>query len=313
MVTGHCWKVLSHAARKCRVPAYVAVAYVGPNGARQLHLRRGSRLVVDASEHAVKSSQTSPMELLRWLRRGVEVFTRSSLHAKVYVFGREVYVGSANVSERSFGQLCEALIKTRERSAVADAREFVQSLCLDRLTEATLKRLSKIYRPPKGFRNAGPRNRSLRRGRIMPDLVRAKVVQLVPDTTRYSQRDERWDDEQRHEAKTSRWHLRGNDINRIVWEGACPLDVGDKVIQCMKESNGRSYISPPATVLRIRRHAAEDKQAWWIYLTIPPDRRRQDARRVAKMLGRRGSRLLRTQGVVRPYSDGLQLLKVLER
>ena len=42
--------------------------------------------VVDASEHAVKSGQTNPSELIAFLRSGVEVHSAENLHAKVYVF-----------------------------------------------------------------------------------------------------------------------------------------------------------------------------------------------------------------------------------
>jgi quinol monooxygenase YgiN len=95
-------------------------------------------LVVDASDHAVRSSQTSPDELIRWLRAGVNVFNRPGLHAKVYVFGKVAYVGSANVSERSQGQLIEALVRTDEPDAVKQARAFVEEHCVDRLTESRL-------------------------------------------------------------------------------------------------------------------------------------------------------------------------------
>jgi phosphatidylserine/phosphatidylglycerophosphate/cardiolipin synthase-like enzyme len=56
---------------------------------------------VDASEAAVQAGQTCPASLSSMLKRGVQVFSREGLHAKVFVFGTTAYIGSANVSGNS--------------------------------------------------------------------------------------------------------------------------------------------------------------------------------------------------------------------
>ena len=101
LITDRVWAAITEAARNTKTPAYVAVAYFGNGASKLLPLRKGSRLVVDASEHAVKSGQTSPAELLKLHRKGVKVYSIENLHAKVFVFGRTAFVGSANVSQRS--------------------------------------------------------------------------------------------------------------------------------------------------------------------------------------------------------------------
>ena len=63
----------------------VAIAYFGQGGAKLLRLRKGHRLVVDMSPATVKAGATDPRELEILIGRGVEVFTRSNLHAKVVV------------------------------------------------------------------------------------------------------------------------------------------------------------------------------------------------------------------------------------
>jgi hypothetical protein len=69
LITTHVWSALTDAARRSKKPAYVAVAYFGKGAADLLRLPPGSRLVVDASEGAVKHGQTHPTDLKRMGRR----------------------------------------------------------------------------------------------------------------------------------------------------------------------------------------------------------------------------------------------------
>jgi hypothetical protein len=95
------WSRLIRTHRKGRRGAWVAVAYFGKGAARLLRLRKGSQLVVDASENAVKSGLTCPDDLIALLKRGVRIFSIANLHAKVYVFGNAALIGSANASQHS--------------------------------------------------------------------------------------------------------------------------------------------------------------------------------------------------------------------
>src|SRR5438132_14212299 len=108
LLTTNIWRTLT-AATKTRTKPVVAVAYFGQGAAKLLPLPSGSRLVVDASEGAVKSGQTCPAELSKLLNRGVRIYSRQNLHAKIFVFGTKVFVGSANVSQRSASILREAM------------------------------------------------------------------------------------------------------------------------------------------------------------------------------------------------------------
>lgn len=128
---------------------HVAVAYCSTGARRLLPLLPGSVLVVDASEAAVKSGQTDPKELAKFVRAGVEVHSAAGLHAKVFVFARTAVVGSTNASRRSAKHLQEAVLISSERHVVRQARDFVLDQTGERLTIAHLKRLATIYRPPK--------------------------------------------------------------------------------------------------------------------------------------------------------------------
>jgi hypothetical protein len=75
------WKAITSAAKRSRKPALVAVAYFAKGASKLLPLAPNSRLVVDASEGAVKSSQTCPADLKRLQKRGVVIYS--------YPFGAE--------------------------------------------------------------------------------------------------------------------------------------------------------------------------------------------------------------------------------
>jgi len=65
LITEGIWDEITLAVKKSKIKSFVAVAYFGQNGAEMLPLNEGSVLLVDASEKAVKSGQTSPNELLK--------------------------------------------------------------------------------------------------------------------------------------------------------------------------------------------------------------------------------------------------------
>src|SRR6266853_4325440 len=110
LLTRRIWPTLTAAAKGSRARPTVAVAYLGQGAAKLLPLPNGSWLVVDASESAVKSGQTCPAELKKLLKRGVRIYSRKNLHAKIFVFGPKAFIGSANVSRNSASMLHEAVV-----------------------------------------------------------------------------------------------------------------------------------------------------------------------------------------------------------
>ena len=196
------WTRLIDAASSRR-RADVAVAYFGKGGSRLLPLRAGSRLVVDASEQAIKTGQTCPAELLVLVKRAVAVFSVANLHAKVYVFGTKAFIGSANVSNNSSNNLVEALVSTTERSVVLEARAFVRGLCRQQLTPGFLKALQKLYRPPR-FPLGGRRTHTVKDPAGAAETPRLHVAQLdrftLPDD------EDRIDQEAMKTAKKHRQH-----------------------------------------------------------------------------------------------------------
>jgi len=125
-----------------------AIAYFGTDGARLLALNKGDRLVVDLSAPIVQAGATNPHEIDKLMRRGVQVFTRRNLHAKIVVTNTLVVTGSANASRNSLNTLNEAALVTTEPAAVRRAREFVDRLCTEPVSKAYLRICKRRYRPP---------------------------------------------------------------------------------------------------------------------------------------------------------------------
>jgi hypothetical protein len=80
-----------------------AIAWV--SSSNRISFGAGDRLVVDASDHAIRQGLTSAKILREAFVRGAELRSRSGLHAKALVVGRTLFVGSMNASRRSGGKL----------------------------------------------------------------------------------------------------------------------------------------------------------------------------------------------------------------
>ncbi len=300
------WPQLTAAVRASRQACYVAVAYFGQGASRLLPLRKGSRLVVDASERAVTSGQTCPAELRMLQKRGVAIFSVPNLHAKVFVVGRAAYIGSANVSGRSAAQLVEAIVHTTESSAVSAARQFVRDHCLHELTPTVLKRLAKIYRPPLvpgGKRDSHKPVNSARR----PTLPRLLLAQLEPEE--WSERDQSYHDVGMVVARKRRRHPRSFELDSFRMTGMCRYQRGDVVIQVTDEGGGKVLVSAPANVLHIRPRRDPNRHVNFVYLELPA-RRRRPIKALAKRLGRGALARLRRDGIVRDARFAQALLNI---
>jgi hypothetical protein len=184
LLTNHIWPTLTAAVKTSPRPA-VAVAYFGQGAAKLLPLPHGSHIVVDASDGAVKSGQTCPAELIKLLKRGVRVYSRKNLHAKIFVLGTKLFVGSANVSQHSAHALREAMVVTTDRSAVAAARTFIRELCVQEIGPEMLSHLAKLYRPPRllgaGGRQVLAGRSCKRRPRFL--ITQSSVLEIAPELT----------------------------------------------------------------------------------------------------------------------------------
>ena len=288
------WARLRVACRKCRRPAVVAVAYFAKGAAKLLPLKKGSLLVVDASESSVKNGQTCPAELLQLQKKHVRIFSVHNLHAKVYVFGGQAFIGSANASQSSSAKLIEAVVRTTDSEAVKSARRFVKQLCLQELGPEALRRLQKLYRPPKFPVDIPRKQPANSNGRVRAQLSGLHLVHLQPKG--YPKGSEEAAAQGRQVAESKRKHRRTHFLDEFSWSKDT-FSKGDAVVQLVDEYEGSKLVVPPGEVIDTRKWSNGRQHCTFIYLEVP-HRRRIRMNKLAKRLGRGASKKLKRSGRV---------------
>ena len=296
LLTYNHWPEITKAVRANHKSCYVAVAYFGQKGSKLLPLEKGSRLVVDASEQAVASGQTYPDELLKLVNKGVEVFSVRNLHAKVFVVGRTVFVGSANVSQRSASQLVEAVIRSSEKQLVASAKEFVLENCSDPLSPSALKKLQKLYKPPKIA--GGKRGKKSPKQSSSRASLKRLVLARLQENVELTDQEEKWSAASQAQAKKRQKHPRSFILEDFKWSGGCSFKTGDILIQVTKTQNGEFLVSPPGEVLTTRPYKSKRGVVRFIYLERP-NQKRVNLKTVVKCLGRDSKSKLGRSGEVK--------------
>jgi hypothetical protein len=201
----------------------VAVAYFGQKGDSLLPLPPGSALVADASIATLTVGSTCPAAFDRLRKKGVDIYSAQHLHAKVYAFDTVAFIGSANVSSRSETTLIEAVLRVDNKATISAARDFVQTLCLTKLSAADLAELNQYYKPPKF---------------VAPNIKQAKYSTLLMELT--------------HEQGGDR--VTQVQPPKAVWENYFRIDVAKDHLPALALVNESVY--PPVEVKRpvIKHH-----------------------------------------------------------
>lgn len=226
-----------------------AVAYLGSGASGLLPLRKGDKLVVDMSLRAVRGGTTDPREVQKFLRSGVEVFSRASLHAKFFVIDRVVIAGSANISKHARNGLDEAAILTDDVATVRRATSTFDQLCTEPVRKDYLKKCIQEYRPPSfGDGDAPPPGRKRKvtqsklwivsglRYRPLPEEEEAAAGRVVERATKKLLDFQRSEVDYSHYASRERFF----DV----------LREGDWVIKCIKDAKGFD-VYPPTRFLGV--------------------------------------------------------------
>ena len=290
LLTQNIWPRLTAQARKSN-QCFIAVAYLGNGATKLLPLKSGSRLVVDLSENAVKSGQTSPHEILKFIARGVNVSSVGNLHAKVFVLGKHAFIGSANASTHSANTLIEAMIETTNKSTVIACRRFVDSMSGEVITPEYAMRMVKLYRPPRiVFRPSTAKH-------SVPSHPPLWAIPL--GFTEWDSEDKRQEKIGVRVAKQKLRDVKKFEIRTFQWEGLLLKDrlkCGDKLIEATTEKRGRLMIAPPATVLLVRKYKKEGKLFSLIHVEARKGVKQKHIRFVLKQVGNKANQLKKLRG-----------------
>ncbi|MSQ73567.1 MAG: hypothetical protein EXR27_20165 [Betaproteobacteria bacterium] len=121
-----------------------AVAYV--TRAVEVRFGAGDLLVVDASDHAIKSGATASAILRAAHGRGAQLFHCPGLHAKMLLLGDAAVIGSANISAASVNQKIEAALITDDQATAAMMRALIEKIASEsqEIDDDFLVRIGKI-------------------------------------------------------------------------------------------------------------------------------------------------------------------------
>jgi hypothetical protein len=284
LITETPWAVLTRAVKKCPDKCHVAVAYFGQGASKLLPLKKGSVLVLNFSEGAIKRGTVCPAEVLSLIKKGVEVHSVDNLHAKVFVIGQNAFVGSTNVSKGSAGTLIEAIAHDTSRSFVSQARRFVNSLRGEHISAEEAAEMQKLYRPP---RMAGGRVKGSIQKINLPLHGRTWLIQLVRGN-----RTEEADSACKKGRPIAKKLLSSTtrfEEEDFGWFGGKLLKHGkpnDRVIQVLKESDGRIMVSPPERLLHFQKYKNQrGRDNFIVFLEKPKGLRRKPIHQVTKSLG----------------------------
>ena len=284
LITEGIWNEITLAVKKSKIKSFVAVAYFGQNGAEMLPLKEGSTLLVDASEKAVKSGQTCPDELLKLYNKGVKIYSLEDLHAKIFIIGKTLYVGSTNVSGSSKNRLTEAVIKCTDKVSIDEAKAFIESICELEMGEEELTELQKMYVAPKFL----GRGRKSSKG-TQSDFYVYKLIK-----NEYTPKQEEEAIKGRIEAEKNRITKTRHIVDEFIWTKDNKAKKGDVIFQITQEGK-KNYCSPPGRLI-YTREVTEEKEDSIICFVEIPDRKRKNLELLTSSLDEKEIKSLNKSG-----------------
>lgn len=254
------WVEIKAAAQGAK--SYIAVPFLGKGAAELLSVAADSVLVTRFTREAVRAAQVDPSEVVKFIRRGVSVFNQEDLHAKIYVFPRKAFVGSANASKTS-QRLVEACIETTDSDIVRQARDQVRSLASDLITLEYAKSLIPLY-PKDGERYFGvPKRTAERRAQ---EKERFWICPLHKDDI-----DDHAVRADRLGVKVARATMaadKSTKLDKIFIDGRVPFKESDWLLQRFNSGRGYEFVCP-ARIVHIEPYRVGRASKAVVYLDVP--------------------------------------------
>jgi hypothetical protein len=261
----------------------VAVPFLGQGATKRLPLRKGDILIVRFDKGTIKAGMTDPREIVKYIKRGVQVHSTSNLHAKVFVLGGTAIVGSQNVSANSEVGLVEAAIETSDPGTVRKCKSFVKSLRGDIIELPFAEKMIAHYHPPK--RGHGKR----KQGKNNTPVAEQSGMWIVPlvrvDWTAADYENETLAKEVAQKRITK---PRVFGLDDFKWDNdkfLHNLQEGQRVLMCIKERDKKVMVSPPGRVLTIRVYKSGRTKHAIVFLAIRKKLSRRNAKGLIRRIG----------------------------
>ena len=243
------WKEIT-ARTRTAFRTRAAIAYVTKPAL--LPLKSGDVLVVDATEGAIATAQTSAILLSELYAMGVSLYSHQGLHAKVVIADSFLFSSSANLSESSVSRLLEAGIETDNPNSVSAANGMIETLkeTSEAIDSAVLERIRRI-RVEKRFK------RGISEARAADRRFRDSVTWLLGiQTIDYPTGDEELKRIGNSIKKAEA--LRSEPDSSVSWIRYRLKDKmrealrGDSIVMIDTDSSGNpTQVYPHATILRV--------------------------------------------------------------
>ena len=261
------WQKLQKSIKGARY-VEAAIAYFGSEGAKILKLRPGDRLIVDMSISTVKAGGTNPYEVENLINKGISVFTRKNLHAKIVIVDKSIFVGSANISNNSQKFLDEAAIFTNDRVSVLRAQNFIERCCSEPVMPEYLEECKKVYSPPK-FKNGKKTSVKSSRATHAKLWIVSLQAGYVPDAEigEYEKGEEKAlknIDAKKSKADSFHWPYKPKMADEI--------EPGDWMIQIVEQADKQTIVHPPGQFLLLHKYIRNKKtgqKRYVFHLEIP--------------------------------------------
>ena len=262
ILTDNIWQQVKSIVRKEKRKA-AAIAYVSTNNF--IRFKQGDTLVCDASDQAIGTGETSAAVLREFFNAGAELYSCQNLHAKVLVFGKNVLIGSSNLSQSSADSLRELALLTTRSQIISQASAFIHRLKENSIpiNKTFIERISKI----KVIRQGPTRRKRTNKPLIFGNRTWLFRVYLV-DSERYKE-EEKYVKKAEKIVKKQHTDLK-NEISWVRWTGKSRLRQlareGDTIIVMHSASRGKQItISAPTPILK-----RQDQDHWTrFYYELP--------------------------------------------
>lgn len=242
--------------------AYIAVPYLGKSASAMLQVAKGSVLITRFTKDAVKAGQVDPREVVKFIRKGVSVFNRADLHAKIYVFPRRAFIGSANASRTSEEKI-EACIETTDPAIIRQAKEYVRSLDSDLVTLEYAKSMVDLY-PKDGERYFGAPQKTAQQSTQDQTLFWLCPVQEGDIDDEAKQADRTGS----KVAKAAMAKDKSTRLSKTFSEGSVPFNEGDWILNRKKVGQGFEF-ECPGRVVHVARYKVKNGSEAIVYLEHP--------------------------------------------